>query len=358
MNNVDFCNSSVRWTSPSNIALIKYWGKYGQQLPCNPSLSFTLKKSVSRFKLAWNKRGGKRGQIQLNFQGDPGGRRGQQPAFQERIIQYMDSIRPLCPFLIHYDLKMESENTFPHSTGIASSASSMSALALCLCSMEQKITGQQHPKLSKDLFLKASELARLGSGSATRSMFPKVVCWGQVPNIRGSSDFRGAPVEGIHPIFNDYRDAILIVSSRPKTLSSREGHRLMDGHPYARVRFTQAYSRFEKLLTAMREGNLPKFIEIVEAEAYTLHGLLVTSPRPHMLLHPNSLEAMERIVRFRRESGHLVCFTLDAGPNVHLLYPANIAPQVETFIKSELSPFLEKGKWLADEVGEGPVNER
>ena len=307
MNNVDFCNSSnnsVRWISPSNIALIKYWGKYGQQLPCNPSLSFTLKKSVTQFKLAWNKKSDKKEQIQLSFQEnlDPGGLRGggpdqQQASFQERIIQYVDSIRPLCPFLSDYDLKMESENTFPHSAGIASSASSMSALALCLCSMEQKITGQQHPKLSKDLFLKASELARLGSGSATRSMFPKVVCWGQVPNIRGSSDFRGAPVEGIHPIFNNYRDAILIVSSRPKTLSSREGHRLMDGHPYARARFTQAYSRFEKLLTAMREGNLPKFIEIVEAEAYTLHGLLVTSPRPHMLLHPNSLEAMERIVR-------------------------------------------------------------
>ena len=342
-------SNSVQWTSPCNIALIKYWGKHGFQLPQNPSLSFTLKKSTSRFRLSWRKKKNEKRRVHFLFSGK------KKEDFQKRIEKYLESIERYCPFICPYDFSMDSENSFPHSAGIASSASSMSALALCLCSMEEKL---KSPLESKELFFnKASRLARMASGSATRSVFSPVSCWGKTPLVPKSSDLAAVRVDGLHPLFNDYRDAILIVDSSPKALKSSEGHRLMNEHIGAKNRFIQAKMRFEKLLCAMKEGDLATFTDIVEAEAITLHGLMATSSPPSILLRPNTLAVIEKITTYRKQTNLPVCFTLDAGPNVHLLYPKEIARTVESFIDSELIGFLHQKRWVADKVGGYPQKE-
>ena len=336
-------SNNVQWTSPSNIALIKYWGKRGFQLPQNPSISFTLKKSTSRFRIVWKKKKNEKPETHFLFAGK------RHRDFQKRIEKYLESIQQHCPFTRSYDLEMDSENTFPHSAGIASSASSMSALALCLCSMEEKL---KNPFKSRELFFdKASRLARMASGSATRSLYSPVSCWGKTPLVPKSSDFMAVKMEGLHPLFNDYRDAILIVDPSPKTLKSSEGHQLMNKHIGAKKRFIQAELRLEKLLHSMKEGDLKTFGEIVEAEALTLHGLIATSSPPQILLRPNTLAIMEKITDFRKKTNLPVCFTLDAGPNIHLLYPEKISLKVESFINDELASLLHQGKWLADQVG-------
>jgi diphosphomevalonate decarboxylase len=162
----------VRWKSPSNIAIVKYWGKYGQQLPRNPSISFTLQNAFTDTLLQYFPKTGKSEGITLkfNFEGAP------KPAFEKKINDLLESLLPIFPFIQQLQLHIHSTNSFPHSAGIASSASSMSALALCLCSLEQTLFGTLS---NKDAFLqKASFVARLGSGSACRSVFPLAARWG------------------------------------------------------------------------------------------------------------------------------------------------------------------------------------
>src|SRR5690606_943146 len=129
-------------------------------------------------------------------------------------------------------------NSFPHSSGIASSASGMSALALCLMDMEQ----QMEPSITDDYRTeKASFLARLGSGSACRSIEGPLIVWGAHREIDGSSNLFGTkyPFE-IHKNFENYQDAILLVDKGEKQVSSTLGHDLMLDHPFAEERFRQA----------------------------------------------------------------------------------------------------------------------
>jgi diphosphomevalonate decarboxylase len=123
------------WRSPSNIALVKYWGKHGKQLPGNPSISFTLDKCYSETSLAISEKDAKDKDIQLKFYFD----KKENLAFRIKILSFFEDIAGDFPFLSRYALSIHSTNSFPHSSGIASSASAMSALALCLCDMEAKL---------------------------------------------------------------------------------------------------------------------------------------------------------------------------------------------------------------------------
>ncbi|PKQ62754.1 hypothetical protein BZG02_11145 [Labilibaculum filiforme] len=343
----DYKNSgSIGWESPSNIAFIKYWGKKGNQLPCNPSVSMSLKNSVTRSWLTYKpKETGN--QLHFLFEGK------KQVLFEERITKFFGNLSDHFTFLNDYQISISSENTFPHSAGIASSASAMSSIALCLCSMEEEIAGIKMTE--KEFFQKASLVARLGSGSASRSVYGGFVTWGASDSFSKSSDEHAVPFSKyVHPIFQDFQDAILMVSSKKKEVSSSVGHQLMENHPYASARFAQANTHFESMLGALRSGDLKTFIEIMENEALSLHGLMMNSSPSYTLLKPNTFELMERIRSYRLSSNIPVGFTLDAGPNIHLLYPKSESQKVMSFINSELSPFLENGKYIVDEKGDGP----
>jgi diphosphomevalonate decarboxylase len=334
---------SIAWRSPSNIALVKYWGKYGRQLPSNPSVSFTLKNAHTNMRMTY-KEG--TGNVVLFFEEK------RNEAFEGRMAKFMKSIADVYPFLQSLDFQIHSDNSFPHSAGIASSASAMSALCLCLCSIEQQIFGSLQ---DADEFLqKASYLSRLASGSACRSVYPKLGQWGIHDKIKRSTNQYAVDVSGeVDPVFHTFKNSILIASAKEKSVSSSAGHQLMENNSYAPVRFKQANDNLEKLMVAMKKGDLTTFIEIVEEEALTLHALMMTSTPSYVLMKPNSLELIERVRSFRSKTGLPVCFTLDAGPNLHVLYPANIANEVQAFIQEECKPFCENGLIIEDEVGEG-----
>jgi len=339
--------NTIIWESPSNIALIKYWGKYGIQLPCNPSLSMSLKQSVSRFELTYSPiKAGEKSLFYL-FEGK------ENPVFEKKVSKFIDSISNDLPCLNKYKLKISSSNTFPHSAGIASSASAMSALALCLCSMQEAIDEMEMPR---DYFYqKASRIARLGSGSASRSLFGKYAIWGEMEGLPQSSNVFAIPFTApVHPIFDQMQDAILMIDSSPKKVSSTVGHALMKSHPYADARFQQARTNMSELLVVLEKGDFENFTRIVENEALSLHALMMNSNPSYTLLKPNTLEAIERIRDFRSQSKLPVTFTLDAGPNIHLLYPKQYKNEVIAFINSELTELLEEGKFIQDGMGNGP----
>ena len=155
------------------------------------------------------------------------------------------------------------------------------------------------------------------------------------------SDEHAIPIaDGIHPVFMGLRDAILMVDSGTKAVSSSVGHQLMDNHIFQRSRIAQAYENLNELYLTLLTGDQEKFIRIVENEALCLHAMMMTSNPSFLLLKPNSLELISRIRRFREKSQIPVCFTIDAGPNIHLLYFQENEPDVKAFIERELRAVL------------------
>lgn len=341
---------SVVWQSPSNIALVKYWGKTGRQLPVNPSVSMTLSQAVTKTRLtALPRLTGNKIALEFWFEGK------KEDKFGERISNFLASVADIFPWLLQVNLKIETSNTFPHSAGIASSASAFSALALCLCSLDSELNGVI---LDEDEFrFKASYIARLGSGSACRSVYPDFALWGAVKGLAGSSDLSAIPLEGIHPVFCTLRDSIILVSRDKKSVSSSEGHSRMNGHPFAEARIKQAKNNTLELLAAMQAGDKKTFISIVENEAFTLHSLMMTSEQGFTLLLPETVRIISRIQQLRRETGLDICFTLDAGPNVHLLYFEDQSEQVRKLIVEDLLKNNKQNMLIHDQVGIGPLKQ-
>ena len=337
----------VVWSSPSNIALVKYWGKYGNQLPQNPSISFTLSKCVSTTSLAFTPKTtpSEKVDFSFEFEGRP------QPDFHPKIEAFFQRIAPYCPYLFDHQLTIASSNSFPHSSGIASSASSMSALALAVLSIEQ----QANPNLDPDYFLrKASFLARLGSGSAARSIKGPMMAWGETTSLVGSSQVLAISVDkNLHPVFRNYHDTILIIDKGQKKVSSTVGHQLMEKHPYAQNRFEQAHAHMAQLLNILTTGDLNEFMALVELEALTLHALMMASNPYFILMQPQTLAVINAVWDFRKATSLPLCFTLDAGANVHLLYPDENKRPIQAFIRDTLSAYCQNGQYIEDQVGTG-----
>ncbi|MEY2971883.1 MAG: hypothetical protein RL738_724 [Bacteroidota bacterium] len=327
--------------APSNIALVKYWGKYGVQLPSNPSISFTLDACATETTLELT---GSKG-IQVALDGVD------TPSFVPKVAQFVERAATRHPWLRDYGLNVQTHNSFPHSSGIASSASGMSALALCVVDLAQQLGHS-----IADPRQEASVLARLGSGSACRSVYGGLVVWGETASVPGSSQDYGVEYpHAVHEVFRSYRDVVALVDVGQKAVSSTAGHQLMEQHPFRTQRFAQAHDHLAALGPILASGDLDAFIELVELEALTLHGLMMSSSPSYILMRPNTLQIIEAIRGFRRETGTPISFTLDAGANVHILFPAEFEQTAMDFVKEHVLPRCKDGRAIADRVGQGPV---
>lgn len=333
--------------SPSNIALVKYWGKDDIQIPKNTSISFTLSncKTITALKLVLKQDVASKTSVSVELEGVS------TPSFHPKIEKFLKLIEQYCPYVNRYNFYIKTQNTFPHSSGIASSASGMSALAMCLMQFEKQLD----PELNINKILqKASFLARLGSGSASRSIQGKLMLWGEHPAVNESSNMHAVALQSeIHPIFEDYQDSILLVDKGQKKVSSSLGHSLMNGHPFANQRFKKAQENCNELLVILKDGNVEAFNQLVESEALTLHALMMSSRPYFMLMSPNTLAIINCIWEFRKETKIPVCFTLDAGANVHVLYPKSYQQDVKSFIENKLINHCQNQEVIHDEVGSG-----
>lgn len=332
------------WRCPSNIAIVKYWGKKENQIPCNASLSMTLTNSFTDVDLElFEKKSNEEIELEYFFEGN------KNILFEERLRKYLKSRQEDFPFLKESAVTINSHNSFPHSAGIASSASAFGALALSLSDASRKYFKQKN----ENIFLKnASRLARLGSGSACRSVYPGFVLWGKIEEIPGSSDEFAVPITNVHENFKNLHDAILIIENEPKKVSSSVGHSLMKDHPFAKNRFAQANDRASRILKILASGDFEEFITIAESEALTLHAMMLTSKDYYILMKPGTLLAMEKIMNFRRDTHIPVCFTLDAGPNVHVLYRESDKEEVNGFLNNNFKNNVEG--IIFDKLGSGP----
>lgn len=342
-------SGTVSWRCPSNIALVKYWGKRERQLPSNPSLSFSLAECYTETTIEYEIiEAYSSPLVSFSFNGVPNSR------FQERINEFVQNLIVDIPAIEKLRLNIHSKNSFPHSAGIASSASAFGSIALCLCSIEQKIVGQVTGNM--DFYKKASYLARIGSGSACRSIYPGFVVWGDSEFQNNFSNLYATPLPfDVHADFRSLCDTVLVVSSAEKKLSSSAGHNLMKDHPYAMGRYNQAEKNLNSLITALRTGDINSFVQVIEFEAMSLHALIMSSGEGTMLLKPNTLSMIDKIVDFRKATKIPVCYTLDAGPNIHLIYPEKYKEKILSFIEADLIALCEDQYIIFDKLGAGPV---
>lgn len=284
--------------APANLAFIKYWGKRDEllRLPMNNSISMNLSGCFTKTSVAFDK----------GLEDDVVRIDGKAATEKEkmRVSNFLDRTRSLVG--IKTRARVESKNSFPKGTGIASSASAFAALALA---------GSRAAGLhlsDKEL----SILARLGSGSACRSIPDGFVEW-----KKGNSNKNSYAVQIAPPKHWDLRDIVVIVTKREKKVGSTGGHKLAPTSPFFEKRLEILPGRTKNLRKALLAKDFSKFGELLEAEAVELHVMAMTSNPPIFYLEPKTWEIIGRIREWRKE-GLGVYFTLDAGPNVHLICQA------------------------------------
>lgn len=334
-------SGTTTWQSPSNIALIKYWGKRDLQIPINPSLSFTLSKCNTQTTISY-KPSSDGFKYEFYFEDQP------KPEFKKKLDIFFQRIISYLPFLNQISIKINSTNTFPHSSGIASSASAFSALSLCLTDIEKSIL------CSSDFLKKSSFISRLGSGSACRSVYGPASIWGKSSLVNESKDDYAVPFD-LPNFFKNYNDTILIVDEKSKSVSSTVGHDLVKNHQFKNSRVKQANKNLDKLIKSILNKDIGEFIKVVENEALTLHAMMLSSNPSFILLKPNTINIINKIWSFRNKNNTTLCFTLDAGANIHLLYHQTDFETVQNFIKDELLIFCSNGKYIDDKIGYGGI---
>ena len=340
--NKNFAISSqmVSASCPSNIALIKYWGKYERQIPANPSISYTLNNCKTNTSMEFV--ADEKFSVQTFLSGN------EEKKFAEKIEKYFRNIEEFLPWILKGKYVIKTENTFPHSSGIASSASGFGAIAKCLMELDQQFSGLQDSDFK---LRKASFLARLGSGSACRSLYDGLVVWGATKEVEDSSDLYALqyPNDQIHEIFKHFNDWVLLIHEGEKSVSSTVGHSLMNTNPYAERRFQEAHENFAVLKEILKTGDMQNFIKLVEHEALTLHAMMMMSEPAFILMKTGTLEVINKIWDYRKETGLPLFFTLDAGANVHLLFPANSKEAtIKEFIVKELLQFTQNNGVVKD----------
>lgn len=338
--NFNIQSTTVSESCPSNIALIKYWGKYKDQIPANPSISYTLNHCKTNTTIEFL--ADESFSVQTFLSGN------EETKFAEKIEKYFKNIERYLPWILKGKYIINTENTFPHSSGIASSASGFGAIAKCLMKLDEAFSGKNSEEES---LRKASFLARLGSGSACRSLYNGLVVWGETDVVDGSSDLFAVKYsdDEIHPIFKDFNDWVLLIHEGVKSVSSTVGHGLMNTNPYAERRFQEARENFVPMKEILKNGEMNAFIKLVEHEALTLHAMMMISDPAFILMKTGTLEVINKIWDFRKEKELPLFFTLDAGANVHLLFPNDGSEEkIKAFIETELLQHTQKNGVVKD----------
>jgi diphosphomevalonate decarboxylase len=288
-----------------NIALIKYWGNQNETLriPVNGSISINLAGLTAQTRVIFSSEF-QNDQLVLN----------QQPTFGpalKRVCEFLDIVRQRAGLKLF--ASVTSQNNFPTAAGVASSAAAFAALSLAASqaaglSMEEK-----------DL----SALARRGSGSAARSVPGGFVEW-----LPGTSDQTSYAVSIAAQDHWDLVDCIAIVQNQEKPVGSTQGHALADTSPLQAGRVSDAPRRLDICRSAIQNRDFEALSKIVELDSNWMHSVMMTSDPALFYWQPASLVIMQQVQVWRR-SGLPVCFTLDAGPNVHLLTLSQYAPVLQ-----------------------------
>lgn len=292
-----------------NLALVKYWGRIDDNLnlPANPSLSMNLAalRTVTTVEF--------RPELcsdRIAIDGQPAG--GQAA---RRVTAHLDRVRALAG--LESRAQVASRNDFPAGTGLASSASAFAALSVAAAQAAGLALEERA----------LSRLARLGSGSACRSV-PAGFCLWQ--GERDETSFARAVAPPEHWALHD---VVAIVSREHKPVGSGEGHSLAPSSPFYRARLQTVPALLEQVHRAILHRDLSALGPAVERDALAMHGVMMTSRPPLFYWRPETLTVLDAVRAWRLE-GLEVYYTLDAGPNVHCLCREADATEVQVRLRN------------------------
>jgi diphosphomevalonate decarboxylase len=288
----------------ANIAFIKYWGNRDHELrlPSNGSISMNLDGLFTRTRLTFDPALA-HDKLVIDGQAQAG------PALQ-RVTALLDRVRNLA--LVTCFAQVESSNNFPMGAGIASSASAFAALSLAA----SRAAGLDLDEAA------LSRLARTGSGSACRSVPAGFVEWRAGDRHENSYAVSLAPPDHWALV-----DCVAIVSRSHKATGSSDGHPLAYTSPLQAARLDDAPRRLGICRSAILERDFDALAEIVELDSNLMHSVIMTSSPPLLYWQPATLAVMQSVMAWRA-AGLPVCYTIDAGPNVHVICTAPYAAQV------------------------------
>ena len=278
-----------------NIALIKYWGNKDDELriPANGSISLTLGGLDNRMSVRFDE-GLNADALIIN--GEPSG-----PDMLGRTSRHLDFMRREAG--VEAGARVESVTNFPLGAGIASSAAAYAALTVGAASALGLELDQQT----------LSRIARRGSGSATRSIYG-----GFVEMMAGDTD-QSSYAQQIAPADHwKIIDLVVVVDENVKHTGSTMGHALAASSPLQEARVADTPMRLQACRSAILDRDFGSLARIVERDSDMMHAIMMTSEPPLHFWSGDTLQVMAA-VRDLREQGASVCYTIDAGPNVHCL---------------------------------------
>lgn len=288
-------NLSATAIAHPNIALIKYWGNKNQNLriPANGSISFNLDSLFTRTQVYFATELIS-DSLFINGQKTTG-------AGLHRVVSFLNIVRQLAGKQTFANVF--SENNFPVGTGIASSASAFAALSLS-ASTAIGLTLSE-----KEL----SCLARRGSGSASRSIPEGFVEW--LPGVQDTDSFAVSIARSDHW---DLVDLVAVVTHEHKKVGSTAGHELADTSPLQTARVEDTNRRLDIVREAIKYRDFQAMADMIELDSNMMHAVMMTSRPPLMYWENTSITIMKNVQKWRA-TGIPVCYTMDAGPNVHVI---------------------------------------
>ena len=287
---------SARAVAGPNIALVKYWGNRGDpalRLAANGSISITLDSLWTEVQVTFDE----------SLQADRLRVNGQaaDDTSLARTRSFLEQVRRLaslpCP------ASVDSRTNFPIGAGIASSAAAFAALAMA--ASHAAGLRLELPALSR--------LARLGSGSACRSIFGGYVEWSA-----GATDETSQAAALFPPDHWLLVDLIALVDEVHKPVGSTEGHALASTSPLQPARLADTPRRLDACRQAIRQRDFAALAEVVELDSNMMHAVMLSSSPSLIYWQPATLAVMDLVAHLRRD-GAAVCYTIDAGPSVHCL---------------------------------------
>ncbi len=286
--------------APANIALIKYMGKKDSatNLPANPSLSFTLNHLQSNVSLESHP--GKQDFWEpLEIPGID--HFVLSPEAQHRFLKHLNFIKQQLGYTGCFTVR--SNNNFPISTGLASSASSFAALTRCAVQAICELTQQAQPNVET-----LASLSRHGSGSSCRSFFSPWAIW------------ETETATEIDLPYTDLFHEVILVSHDIKAISSAKAHQLVQTSPLYATRPERAKLNLSELIDAMQARNWANMYYVCWREFQDMHALFTSCEQPFTYMTPQTLELLDQLQAAwqRNQDGPII--TMDAGPNIHLLY--------------------------------------
>ncbi len=283
----------------SNIAFVKYWGvgkgRRRPRLPLNASVSMTLDIARTTTTVEFLP-GLKKDVCTINDRPAP-------PEALDRVGRVLARVRRLARLKTF--ARVASANRFPTSAGIASSASGFAALALAAA----RAAGLE--PTAKRLV----PLTLLGSGSACRSLYGGYVLWSPPGDRDAPSRVRQLEPEDYWPLV----DLVVILSREAKAVPSEQGHLLARTSPLLEGRLASLGKTLWRVKRALRDRDLEGLGEWIEADALSMHAVMMTSRPPLLYWEPATVSLLKAVRDLRLREGLPCYFTVDAGPNVHVI---------------------------------------